>query len=184
MEARFLTQYFSHPRTVGAIMPSSKRLAAKMVNDINFDKINCIVEYGAGTGVFTEEILKRKNKNTKFIVIEYNKEFYEILKSKYNEENLFIINDSAENIDLYLKKYDINKVEAVVSGLPFASLPKSMSEKILRRTRKILGDEGIFITFQYSKMKKELLNRYFSNINWRKENLNIPPAYVLSCNNK
>lgn len=184
MNTRFLMQYVLHPRTIGAVFPSSKKLSYKMIENINFNNCNCIVEFGPGTGVFTEEILKKRNRNTTIILIEYNEEFCQILKSKYEDmENVHIINDSAENIDFYITKYNISNVDYVVSGLPFASLPKEMTEIILEKTKKILGNGGIFITFQYTKFKMSLINSYFKNIKVNKELLNIPPAYVFNCTN-
>ncbi|GAA0777470.1 rRNA adenine N-6-methyltransferase family protein [Clostridium subterminale] len=185
MKNRFLIQYILHPRTTGAILPSSKKLACKMIGNIDFNKCGCIVEFGPGTGIFTEEILKRRNKNTIIILIEYNEEFYRILRSKYEDmENVHIINDSAENIDYYITKYDINKVNYIVSGLPFASLPREMTEIILEKTKSILSNGGVFITFQYTKLKISLISNYFKNIKIKKEFFNIPPAYVFTCINE
>ncbi len=185
MNFEFIKQYLLHPKTTGAIMVSSNRLAEKMISGINIKACSCIVEYGPGTGVFTEKILEQRDNQTKVILIEYNQEFYKLLKEKYGKEyGVYIINDSAENIDIYLKKYNINKVDVIISGLPFASLPKKMSETILEKTKSIIGSTGIFITFQYSKLKKDLIKSYFSNVNWEKESFNIPPAYVLNCHNR
>ncbi|MCQ2969325.1 MAG: methyltransferase domain-containing protein [Clostridium sp.] len=185
MKNKFFVQYITHPRTVGAILPSSKRLASKMIGNINFEDCNCIFEFGPGTGIFTKEILKRRNENTKIFLIEYNKEFYNILVSKYGKmKNVHIINDSAENINYYINKYNINSVDYIVSGLPFASLPKDMSEKILEESKKVLGNNGEFITFQYTQLKVSLINNYFKNLHSKKEILNIPPAYVFRCTNK
>lgn len=185
MNTRFLMQYIIHPRTTGAILPSSKKLSYKMIKNINFNKCNCIIEFGPGTGVFTEEILKRCNEKTKVILIEYNKEFFNILKNKYNHiENVYIINDSAENIDYYIDKYNITKVDYIVSGLPFASLPKEVTEIILEKTKIILSNGGAFITFQYTKLKMPLIKNYFKNIKVNREFFNIPPAYVFSCTNE
>ncbi|MGG7178363.1 class I SAM-dependent methyltransferase [Clostridium paraputrificum] len=185
MSKRFLRQYILHPRTTGAILPSSKRLACKMIGNIDFNKCNCIVEFGPGTGVFTEEILKRRNKNTKIILIEYNEEFYKILRSKYQGiDNVYVVNDSAENIDYYIDKYDINNVNYIVSGLPFASLPNEMTATILEKTKSILGNRGVFITFQYTKLKIAVINNYFKKIKAKKELFNIPPAYVFNCTNE
>ena len=58
MKGNFLLQYITHPRTVGAIIPSSKNLSRKMIANIDFNKCKCIVELGPGTGVFTERILE------------------------------------------------------------------------------------------------------------------------------
>lgn len=51
MKDNFFIQYITHPRTVGAILPSSKRLACKMIDNINFADCKCIVEFGPGTGI-------------------------------------------------------------------------------------------------------------------------------------
>ncbi|WP_300902370.1 class I SAM-dependent methyltransferase [uncultured Clostridium sp.] len=185
MNINFLIQYITHPRVTGAVLPSSKRLAFKMIENINFNTCNCIIELGPGTGVFTDEILKKRNDDTIFILIEYNEDFYKKLKSKYSRiKNIYIVNDSAENIDYYIKRYNINSVDYIVSGLPFASLPKDMSENILNKCKYILKNKGTFITFQYTKFKKDLIKKYFREIKLSKEILNLPPAYVFTCKNE
>ena len=175
-------QYIKNPKTVGAIAPSSEKLAYKMVEDINFLNASCIVEYGPGTGVFTEKILSKKKDSTVFIAIEYNEDFYKILKDKFKyETNFILINDSAENLKEYLNKYNIDKVDYIVSGLPFASLPDAMSKKILLITKDMLKAKGEFITFQYSLFKMKLFRMYFDKIKMKKVLLNLPPAYILKC---
>lgn len=180
----FLKQYIKNPRTVGAIAPSSEKLAHKMVEDIIFDNASCIVEYGPGTGAFTEKVLNKKKDSTKFIAIEYNVDFYKILKEKYKSKpNFILINGSAENLKEYLKQNNVKKVDYIVSGLPFASLPDAMSKRILSVTNKILSDKGEFITFQYTLFKMKLFKTYFNKIGLKKVLLNLPPAYVLKCKN-
>ncbi len=51
---KFLRQYVMHPRSVGAIAPSGKNLALKMMEPIDFNNAKVIVEYGPGTGSFTK----------------------------------------------------------------------------------------------------------------------------------
>lgn len=179
---KFLIEYFKAPRTVGAVAPSSEKLAEKMVRGIDFKNAECIVEYGPGTGVFTDKLVKERNKDTILILIECNKEFCTQLKERYNGyDNIILINDSAENIDKCLRQYNIKKVDYVVSGLPFASLPKDVSNKILRQTKKILNKDGLFITFQYTLLKKEFIASYFKKTHIERVLLNVPPAYVLRC---
>ncbi|QQZ08479.1 class I SAM-dependent methyltransferase [Heyndrickxia vini] len=178
----FLFQYIVNPRTVGAILPSSKFLADKMVEKINFRNAQYIVEYGPGTGVFTEKLLEKRNPKTVVLLVENNKEFYILLKEKFKrEKNVFIVNGSAENIVNYLKEYHIPYADYVISGLPFASLPKTVSLKILLNTTKILKKEGQFITFQYTKFKKTFIEQFFTKIDVKREIRNLPPAYVFNC---
>lgn len=178
----FIKQYITKPRSVGAILPSSKYLADKMIEDIDFDHAKYIVEYGPGTGVFTEKLMKNRKKNTVILLFECNNEFYRMLNEKYKtEQNLHIINDSAEHIDKYLIQYSIPSIDYIVSGLPFASLPQSVSSAILCKTRKYLKEDGKFITFQYTLLKKNFIQLYFGDICIKREFRNIPPAYVFCC---
>lgn len=178
----FLLEYIKDPRRIGAIAASSKYLAYEMINNINFEDTNCIVEYGPGTGAFTEKILARVKDTTIIILIEINNEFYKVLKKLYgHKKNVIILNDSAEKVDDILKKYYIKKVDYVISGLPFASLPKKISDDILDRTSKILGEDGEFITFQYTHTKMRYIKSFFRKVSSTRVFRNIPPAYVLRC---
>ena len=166
-------------------MPSSKYLARKMVETINFSNAKYIVEYGPGTGIFTDKLINRRNKNTVILLIEYNYEFFTLLSEKYKDESdLYVVHGSAENVDKYLENYNIPYVDYVVSGLPFASLPKNMSQTILKKTKSILKKDGKFITFQYTLLMKQYINNYFGIINVNKEYRNMPPAYILNCSNR
>lgn len=179
----FIKQYITKPRTVGAILPSSKYLASKMVENIDFKTANYIVEYGPGTGIFTKKIIKRRKIDTIILLFESNKKFYDLLKEKYKAEpNLYIINDSAEYIEKYMLMYDIPEIDYIVSGLPFASLPHNVSSNILKQTQKHLKEDGKFITFQYTLLKKDFITQYFDEVNIKRELRNVPPAYILCCN--
>ncbi|MGE8207636.1 class I SAM-dependent methyltransferase [Heyndrickxia sp. NPDC080065] len=181
----FLFQYLLNPRTIGAILPSSKNLAQRMMDHIDFETAEYIVEYGPGTGVFTDKIIENRRPHTVVLLIESNQEFCRLLEERYeNEENIFIVNGSAEDTDKYLNEYGIPYIDYVVSGLPFASLPKSVSNTILIKTKRLLSDHGKFITFQYTQFKKRFIQQYFERIEIKREFRNIPPAYVFSCSNQ
>lgn len=180
----FLSEYIQHPATVGAVLPSSRYLARKVISDIDFESAQYIVEYGPGTGIFTEQILAKRKPETTVVLVELSKEFYQNIKDRFEgEENLHIINGSAENIDWYLRQLNIPHVDYVVSGLPFTTLPKEISKMIMNKTRLILKEEGLFITFQYTLFRKQLFRDFFDCVNVKKELRNFPPAYVLSCSN-
>ncbi|MHB8062875.1 MAG: class I SAM-dependent methyltransferase [Ruminiclostridium sp.] len=180
----FIKQYIIKPRTVGAVLPSSKYLANKMIEEIDFSNAECIVEYGPGTGVFTEKLIANRNMDTVIILFESNKEFSKMLERKYkNQPKLYIINDSAQHIDKYLTHYSIQEVDYIVSGLPFASLPHDVSAAILVETKKYLKQNGKFITFQYTSLKIKLIQNYFKKVDIKMEARNIPPAFVLCCGN-
>lgn len=172
-------------RTVGAVAPSSKYLADKMLSKVDFATAKVIVEYGPGTGVFTKEILKRKRLETKLFVVERNQAFSDVLIKKYaHHQGVYLINDSVEHIETILKQHKVKQVDYIVSGLPFAALPVHVSEKILTSTARLLGTHGAFITFQYTMLKKNYMHGFFKHITITKEYRNLPPAYVFYCKNK
>lgn len=180
----FLVEYLKHPFTIGAVAPSSKYLAKKMLRNVTFNQARVIIEYGPGTGVFTEEIIKRKKPETVFLIIENNPVFYKKLKEKYESEcNVKIELGSAEDVEKYMEKWKIKRADYVISGLPFASLPKSVSKAILTATGKILGTNGCFITFQYTLFKKKIFESYFKIKDISLEWVNLPPAFVLTMKN-
>lgn len=177
---QFVKEYVKQPRTVGAVMPSSKALARQMVEAIDFDEMRSIAEFGPGTGVFTEEILRRKRDGTVLMLIEENLEFYELLYDRYRKRaDVVVIQGSAEDVREHMQKYGMSRLDAIVSGLPFASLPNDVSHAILRVTNQVLAPGGVFVTFQYSMMKKALFERYFAGMEWQRVWWNVPPAYVL-----
>jgi phosphatidylethanolamine/phosphatidyl-N-methylethanolamine N-methyltransferase len=182
MNVTFFREYLKNIRSVGAVAPSSRYLARKMVASIDFDSAKVIIEYGPGTGVFTSEIIKRKHPGTTLLVIETNETFYQKLVGKYADTpGVEIINASAEDIDSLHAVRKLSSPDYIISGLPFTALPASVSRKILTETAKLLGKRGQFITFQYTLVKKALFAKYFSNIAVTRELRNIPPAYVLTC---
>ena len=96
---QFLREYISAPNTIGAIAPSSRHLAAAMTASIDFEKARCIVEYGAGTGVFTREVAARKRRDTTYIVIEQNDCFYEMLRKQFQGmPGVVLIHGDAGNV--------------------------------------------------------------------------------------
>ncbi|CAG9296517.1 class I SAM-dependent methyltransferase [Celerinatantimonas diazotrophica] len=181
----FARQFLSTPRTVGAIAPSSRFLARKMVEQIDFNSARCIVEIGPGTGVFTDLLIKRRSDHCEIILIETNEVFVQQLNERYGHlDNVRIIHDSGEKINLYKMKYGIEHIDYIVSGIPFSSLPAQVSTNILSTVNKALSPNGRFILFQYSLMKVKTITTWFDITFIERSWANLPPAYVFTCRSK
>lgn len=179
MMLEFWKQYIKNPRCIGAVAPSSKRLAKAMVQPIDFGSAFCIIEFGPGTGVFTQELINRRKEDTTLILIEQNVDFYGLLKKKYDaHKNLVIIHGSAENAYKILRKHGFSNADYIVSGLPFTSLPKEVSLRIIEAAKKVIGQEGLFITFQYTMIKRKFFEQHFKFKKCIHEIRNFPPAHV------
>ncbi|MFQ6034560.1 MAG: ribose ABC transporter ATP-binding protein [Sedimentisphaerales bacterium] len=70
---RFAYEFFKYPIQIGTFTQSSKVVAKKMAEEIN-DSAK-VVEFGAGTGSVTAEILKRLPENGRLTCFEINPQF-------------------------------------------------------------------------------------------------------------
>lgn len=176
----FIREFIKHPRRIGAIAPSGKALAEKMMVPIDFQRAECIVEYGPGTGSFTREIIKRKKDDTVLLLVEQNSVFCQRMRQEYGKApNVFVIEGSLEKVEECLEQHGQNFADYIVSGLPFTSLSGELSDSILRATKKAIGARGVFVTFQYSLVKRSFFERHFRIADTIREPRNLPPAYVL-----
>ena len=92
------------------------------------------------------------------------------------DDRLNFINVSAEQMDDYLRE---QKVDVIVSTLPFGSLPKKMTKTILQQAKAHLKKGGMFLQYQYFLNDKRLIENIFkrkAKISF--EALNIPPAFI------
>jgi phospholipid N-methyltransferase len=178
---KFISEVFKSGGTIGALSPSSSFLADKMLKPIDFNKANCIVEFGPGTGVFTLKLLEKMSSDALLLVFEINPAFYEVLK-KIDDKRLVIINDSAEKIAHYLNLNNRLKADYIVSSLPFAMIPDELVDGILSNSYTSLSEKGKFIQFQYSLNALSKLKAIFRKVKINFTFLNLPPAFVFVCN--
>lgn len=184
----FLKHFFKNPLSTGAIVPSSKTLGKKIVELIESDKRGVLAEFGPGTGAITPFILQKLNPGSRFFAIERNEDFYKIFKSKF--PNVTIFHDSIENVESIVKKQSLDRIDTIVSSLPWVSFPPHLQEHFLKLIHEVLTPGGTFITFGYIHgvflpsgiNLRKLLNKMFqkvdiSSIIWK----NIPPAIIYKC---
>jgi phosphatidylethanolamine/phosphatidyl-N-methylethanolamine N-methyltransferase len=177
----FRKQFWKDKKTVGSMTPSSRFLTQKMLENIDFNSSKVFVELGPGTGVFTEEIVSRMDKNAVLLVFEINDSFYTDLKSRFHDERVHLIHDSAEKIEDYLHQFELDKADVVISSLPLAIFPPDLRENILEAAEKSLKSEGKYIQFQYSLQAKSSLKKLYNNVKITFTPFNFPPAFVYTC---
>lgn len=176
----FVKEFVRNPAIVGSLVPSSRALAAAITAPIDFDRATCIVEYGPGTGVFTDLLLLRRRTETVLVLIEVNHRFAQQLGARYaGLPNVHVIYGSADKTGQYLQKIGVEQVDYVVCGLPFSSLPQGLGGQILAHTQHLLQPAGQLILFQYTLRKKRLFARFFHRVARTHVLRNMPPAYVM-----
>ncbi|MEN6425438.1 MAG: rRNA adenine N-6-methyltransferase family protein [Phycisphaerales bacterium] len=166
---RFARQFLLHPKQLGTVVQSGRTLAAKMAEEIN-DSVQ-VVEFGAGTGPVTREILRRLPENASLTSFEINRDFCRCLED-IDDPRLQIVNDDAIHCERY-----VDQPDCIVSGLPLTLFDGRAREEILA----IAGRSGRFIQLQYTTAVGRDLKRYFSEVRLKFVPLNFPPAFVYVC---
>lgn len=168
-------------KTSGAIAPSSRFLADKMIDKINFSDVDVIVELGPVNGKITQKILERLHPKATLICFEINDHFYQELK-KIKHPQLKVLNESAENVKDQLEKLGYSKSCHIVSSLPLTNIPKPISNTILQNSYACLEENGTFVQFQYSLTYfKKLKHVFDTSVSLDFELLNLPPAFIYRC---
>ncbi|AYA36056.1 methyltransferase domain-containing protein [Hymenobacter oligotrophus] len=176
----FLEEFFRNPATVGSLVPSSRELTEQVMAPIDFATADCIVEYGPGTGVFTDALLKRRRPETAVVLVEVNRRFSELLRQRYAaHHNVHVVHGSADKTADFLRPLGLGPVDYVVCGLPFSSLSRRLGWRILEHTQQLLHPEGKLVLFQYSLRNTRLFERFFRPVGHEHVLLNLPPAHVL-----
>lgn len=172
MPYSFLLRMLKNPRTTGALAPSSARLARELAN-LAKDSEN-VLELGAGTGAVTHALSKVVNEE-KLQVVELQKKLAATLKKRY--PNLKVLHSTAHcALDNYRQCGSV----AVVSSLPFRSLPPAMKhltvQSLLAFLRSSPGSQLIQYTYGLSAPFRAPAGFKWQQIKW--VFTNFPPACI------
>lgn len=181
----FLKEFIVYPAKTGAIAPSSERLSELITDIADLSQVDSVLEFGPGTGVFTEKILNKIPFKAEFIAIESNAKFVETTKRRC--PTAVVYHDSAMNAREYLNLHGIIHCDCVISGLPWASFSSELQDELLYTILDILRPGGRFITFAYlqglllpSGMSfRKRVQSHFQKVTITKPVwLNTPPAII------
>lgn len=171
----FLGQLVRKPTQVVALAPSSEELARQMALRVPAGT-GPVVELGPGTGKITQALLDVGIAAGDLHMLELNPDFVAHLKQAF--PGTHVHHRSACEIDAL----GLDHIRAVVSGLPFLSMPNSVQRDILEGAFAAMPPGGVFIQFTYgptAPVAEEL--RTDLDLIWDKSDRvwgNLPPARV------
>ena len=185
---RFIKQFVTAPRKVGAILPSSRFLAERVVDEAKVRQASVVVEWGPGTGAITSAVLDRLPHDATFFAMEITPQFVEAMQVRFPD--VTVHHDSAENTRLYLERRGLHSCDSIVSGLPWTSFTDELQDSLLSTLVDALRPGGLFVTYTYimspwmpggRKFRRKITER-FSRVHttpfvW----CNVPPAYLYVC---
>jgi phospholipid N-methyltransferase len=181
----FFKEFVAYPTITGAIAPSSERLSELITGIADLSEADSVIEFGPGTGVFTEKILEKIPQKANFMAIELNAKFAAATKLRCPQATIH--HDNVIHAKKILKSHGISHCDCIISGLPWASFNEKLQNSLLNTILDILRPGGKFLTFAYlqglimprgiifrSKMQSHFNTVVISKPVW----LNAPPAVV------
>ncbi len=184
----FARESLRKPASTGAVAPSSKYVAKRIIQHAQLSSAESVVELGPGSGVFTEQILAHINRNTTFFALELNKTFVEATRRRCPQARVY--HDSAEYLPHYLRTNTDGRCDRVICSLPWTILDPVDQDRLLETISTALKPGGLFISIVYLGATTRVKGRYFidslplhfSKIHktqtvWQ----NLPPTQVYCC---
>jgi phosphatidylethanolamine/phosphatidyl-N-methylethanolamine N-methyltransferase len=140
--ALFRRRLMQNPRQVSAIAPSSRTLARAMTLGLGPNS-GPVVEFGPGTGRFTEAILARGVPPENVTLFELDGEFAAFLRQRF--PGVTVHQEPAQEAPRLVKP----GVSAVISGLPLLSMPDEVRSGIVSAAFAVLAPRGRYMQFTY-----------------------------------
>ena len=179
----FFKRWVEKPFQLGALFPSSKKLAhwtaQQVVKEYQSGDQQYILEIGAGTGSFTQALLDAGIEPNRLICVEVDHELYVYLKRRFPK--VHVIWGNASHLRQLIPSQLHQHIEIVVSGIPMVSIPKITRDEIIEGCFDVLKSGGKIFQFTYSpfssvcsksyRLKQKRLGVVFRN---------FPPATIWS----
>ena len=182
---QFFKQFIRYPEVICAVAESCGELAELITDAAELSEASMVVEFGPGTGVFTEKILEKTSESTRAFALDVNADFVEATQRRCPQAVVY--RDSAVNVAQYLEEFGVEKCDRIICGLPWACFPKEMQDRLLDTIVEVLEPGGKLLTFAYvhglflpagRRFRKCLSSRFQSVTATRIVWQNLPPAFV------
>ncbi|MEI7446610.1 MAG: methyltransferase domain-containing protein [Burkholderiales bacterium] len=176
----FLMGFVRDPAGVGSVVPSSARLERRLARNARIAEARTIVELGPGTGGTTRAFLKAMSPQARLMAIELDPVFHARIAESVRDPRLFVECGSAERIAEMLAARRLPAPDAIVSGIPFSTMPQDVGERIAAAVAAVLAPGGRFVAYQVRPRVAEFTSPHLGAPKFEWEAWNIPPMRVFT----
>lgn len=166
---------------LGSLIPSSRFLVARLLDQVDWERAATIVEYGPGVGTITGPILRGMTPDSRLVVFEMNRDFVVHLRRSFRDPRLHVVHGSAERVRAELDRLRLPGADYIVSGIPYTTMPARLREAIMRESRAALNPGGTALVYQFTRAVLPYLRRHFRHVRQDFELRNILPARLFYC---
>lgn len=176
----FLRGFVRNPAQVGSVVPSSRWLEQRLVRQAGIAQARTVVELGPGTGGTTAALLQALPAAGRLLAIELDPDFHHHLRASLADPRLLLQQGNAERIADFLAAHHMPAPDAVVSGIPFSTMPPDLSERIAAAVAQVLRPGGHFVAYQVRAHVASFVAPYLGEPDKQWEVVNVPPVRVFT----
>lgn len=180
---RFFQAFMKSPRVVASVVPSSAFLKRRIVEAADLPRAEVVVELGAGTGGTTLSLLEAMGKGSHLIAIERTADFVPGLEA-IADERFEIVHGCASSIGEQLASRGHEGADAVISGIPFSTMPAELCREIVEAIHGALKPGGRFVAYQFTDAVASYMRPVMGAPSIQHEVLNVPPMRVFTWEKK
>jgi phosphatidylethanolamine/phosphatidyl-N-methylethanolamine N-methyltransferase len=140
----FLRRAIRRPDLLATPFVTGDRLAAQLTRVVPEGCTGTVVELGAGTGALSGPIRDRLGAGARHLAVELDDDLVAHLRA--HKPWLEVVHADALDYDAVLARAGIDKVDAVVSSLPWALFGRSQRQELLGAIGARLAPHGVFAT--------------------------------------
>lgn len=161
--------------------PTSPHVVEHISAKIDGSVRRVIVEYGPGTGVVAQELLKegKLTPDSSLTLIEKDPHLATYLKQTMHDSRVRVVHDSAENVQQIMQETGGEKADYVLLSIPLTTMTADTRARILTATHKILKDDGKLIAFLFHPKTPGYIREHFPQMNVQWEPRNLPPLILM-----
>jgi phospholipid N-methyltransferase len=176
----FLRGFLRNPAQVGSVIPSSRRLEQRLVRNAAIAQARTVVELGPGTGGTTAAFLQALQPGARLLAIELDPDFHQHLAQSLHDPRLLLELGSAERLEEILAARRLPAPDAIVSGIPFSTMPPEVSDRVAAAVSRVLRPGGRFVAYQVRAHVSNFATPYLGRGEKHWEWVNIPPVRVFT----
>lgn len=183
-----MSAFLTRPGTVGAVAPSSARLADVLAAVVPATGAPVVVELGPGTGAVSAAIDDRLPPDARHLAVELDERMVSYLRR--SRPGMEVVHGDARELGRLLHERGVDHADAVIGGLPWSLFDDAAQNAVLGEVGRVIGAEGAFTTFAYLHgMAIPAARRFRATLRARFEEVlvtatvwrNLPPAFVYAC---
>lgn len=173
----FFRNWLRSPKSMGSIIPSSPWLARALAGEAFWEPGSHVIELGGGTGAITHGLLERGIPAANLVVVELETNLHSYLSNRYPD--VTVIQGDATRLGEIVARLPIDRVSAVISGLPMVRMPIEFKRAIVDQSFGVMPEGHAMLQYTYSPLAPVPVKAFGLEAELARYVLrNVPPAAV------